>query len=224
MSAPRDQRHPFEDERRIHDGALARARLASLGLQPEWLEVVAADAAAAAATVTGFHPRTAQGLLIWLEGVPSLRDQLVRRDWIQADDRGHELTIHPDGELAISVTSATGGVGDPLRVPRTRAPKGVTTRDLVESNRQLSAWSDDPEWAGGRGTEEVRRVWLLLIDVVDDEVRAELSLPSMIRDGYVTGWEERILLRNQPLDSPGDSLLDPNDDDEPYPDVKRRSS
>lgn len=225
MSTPEHPQSPFDDERRIHEGALARARLASLGLEPEWLESVAADAAAAAATVTRFHPRTAQGLLIWLEGVPSLRDQLVRRGWIQADDRGHELTIHPDGEFAISVTSATGGVGDARRIPRTRAPKGVTTKDLVESNRQLSAWSEYPEWAGGRGAEETRRVWVLLIDIAGDEAHAELSLPSTIRDGYITGWEERILLRSQSPDVQGEALLGPMDDnDEPHPDVKRRSS
>jgi hypothetical protein len=52
---------------------------------------------------------------------------------------------------------------------------------------------DEDEWVS---------TWILLVHHAQNELRAELSLPLDVgTDGRVSVWQERIILRAQPLDS-----------------------
>jgi hypothetical protein len=54
-----------------------------------------------------------------------------------------------------------------------------------------------------------RSTWLLLFHVGQHELRAELSLPvDMNEEGYITAWQQRIILPSQPLD-PQPAVLAP---------------
>jgi hypothetical protein len=84
--------------------------------------------------------------------------------------------------------------------PSTRYEKGVATVEAVSRNfLQLSLpidlGDDEPVDADidGIGT------WILLYNVTETEIRAELSLPDSMVDGYIDTWLERIILPPIPL-------------------------
>jgi hypothetical protein len=42
--------------------------------------------------------------------------------------------------------------------------------------------------------------WILLYNVTDNEIRAELSLPDSMVEGYIDTWVERLILPPIPLE------------------------
>jgi hypothetical protein len=141
-------------------------------------------------STTAFDVPIRAGFDAWAETVRALRAIKVPQGWIQSDDKNVSLTISPNMEHAIQVMAGDRytGLGDPHLVPQPKNQKGEATAFVVES-AQLSLF-------GARTTHRLRKgpiVWFLLIHRVPgkDEVRAELSLPASMLDGYVTTWHHR---------------------------------
>jgi hypothetical protein len=126
------------------------------------------------------------------------------------NDRNLPLTVNRATELAITASSGDEFTGIEDAAPRTRNPKGVTTRQKVNANAaQLGLFSDMTDSAE-EFLEEVKKwnTWLLLSyrDHAARVVRCELSRPVGIGvDGRVDGWYERIILGAVPFD--GDELV-----------------
>ncbi len=147
--------------------------------------------------------------MLWGEGTAAFRRLMVgAHDWTYDELDGQPRTISPDGRIAVVVQTGDEwtGVDWPGRAPSTRHPKGDATKRKVASNAlQLELFSTASE-AQEIEAELAPMTWVLLLAIVDGELRAELSLPETISDaGYVVAWRTRILLASHPVD--GDDVV-----------------
>jgi hypothetical protein len=192
----------------------AADRLAELGLKPEMLELALLGADAEARTYTELDPPNMQGMARFSRTVRLLREQLVPLGWAYDNPRNLARTVSPDRKVAIIATLGDAATGYPELVPSTRYEKGVATAEAVNRNfLQLTLPFDlgdeEPtEDDGGTTT------WVLLYHVTETEIRAELSLPDSMVDGYIDTWLERIVLAPIPLPAApqvaGQSAADPD--------------
>jgi hypothetical protein len=172
-------------------------RLAELGLSVEIIERVVRRADAEAAACTALDPPIIEGLTRWGRTTRYLREELVPLGWTFDNPRNLARTIHPSGQFAIVAATGDELTGLANLLPTTKHVKGYATVHAVEANfEQLSLFDIGPrsDDAGDLLT------WLLLFHSDEDEFRAELSLPTQIIDGRITGWAERIVLPPFPRD------------------------
>jgi hypothetical protein len=175
-------------------------RLAELGLGAEALELAIRGADAEARTYTELDPPNMQGMARYSRTVRLLREQLVPLGWTYDNPRNLARTLSPDRQVALIATLGDSATGDPEVVPSTRYEKGIATaeaitRNFVQLSLPLDLDGDAAEEDGEGGT----ATWVLLYHVTEAEIRAELSLPDSMVDGYIDTWLERIILEPVPL-------------------------
>lgn len=178
-------------------------RLADLGLTHEGLLRVLTAGAGGYASTTAFHPSSAPGSYLYFETTAGLRRLSSPLGWEHDELDGQARTFDPVRRNAIIVQTGderTGLIGEPA--PTTRHPKGSATSKKVKVNAEqtelftIGRTGDVP---GGIGSV---LSWVLLVAIVDGELRAELSLPDrMSASSRPTGWLERIIIGAIPLGS-----------------------
>lgn len=165
----------------------------------------------ARANCTANHPPLFASFVAWGEAVRVLRDGLALRGWVRSNERNWPRTIHPNGNIAITVATGTEATGRTAESPTTTSSKGPSTVDALEVNR-MQFWlpgMEPPELEVGE-EENKPTTWLLLVHHAKDEIRAELSLPLDVdREGKVSVWRERIILGAIPLDGEPIEILPP---------------
>lgn len=200
---------PVQVYQHPHD---ARRRLAELGIAVEALQAALQAGTAARLACTENDPPFIPGTEAWRFVVRTLREELLPKGWRKSDPGNYSLVSNDERKVSIVVAS-----GDDLtRVypgsPRTRSLKGLYTEAaIVRNTYQYDLF---PETL----TERLREVaavleypvWILLIQITDEETRAELSLPNEIDDGVIVSWAERIFI---PDDEPGEGGGKKYDDD-----------
>jgi hypothetical protein len=188
----------------VIEGASVGDRLADLGLKPEILEFALRGADAEARTYTALDPPNMPGMARYARTVRLLREQLIPLGWTFDNPRNLARTVSPDRRVAIIATLGDAATGVPHVPPSTRYEKGIATVEAVSRNfLQLTLPIDlgdegyvDDDDAGETTT------WVLLYTVTETEIRAELSLPDSMVDGFIDTWLERILLPPVPLQPP----------------------
>ncbi len=184
----------------VIEGDQVADRLAELGLKAEILEFALRGADAEARTYTQLDPPNMQGMARYSRTVRLLREQLIPLGWSYDNPRNLARTVSPDGQVAVIATLGDAATGVPHVRPSTRYEKGIATVEAVSRNfLQLSLPIDlgddqpvDPDVDGAA-------TWILLYNVTESEIRAELSLPDSMVDGYIDTWLERIILAPIPL-------------------------
>jgi hypothetical protein len=188
--------HSFEDD--------AESILNSMGLRREILSEVCQRGLAQYLTATVHHPQNAAGSFFYHEAVRSLRDLLISSGWEHVSD-GLELTFNSDRKIAIAVSSGNVNVGDRLRRPAFKYPKGPRTGAAVAGNtKQLNLFEGFanlqayilPIPPQRVGFERFQTWWLLhYVDPISGKMKAELSLPIAIAGLDETNqFEYRIIL------------------------------
>jgi hypothetical protein len=176
-------------------------RLAALGLKAEILEFALRGAEAEARTYTALDPPNMAGMARYSRTVRLLREQLVPLGWTYDNPRNLARTVSPDGRTAIIATLGDAATGRPDATPSTKYEKGVATIEAVGRNfLQLTLPIDLGDEGPVDFDDEGTTTWVLLYHVTDDEIRAELSLPDSVVDGYLDTWVERLLLASIPLE------------------------
>lgn len=183
----------------LHEEATATSRLAGLGLSVEDLEFALRGADAEARMWSRLAPPAMAGMARWGKTNELLRLRLLRRAWSHDNPKGLPRTISPGRDFAIVATAGDAATGISQGRPTTRYAKGIETARAVEQNVQLAF-----DFAGvdiGRALaaavneDEALATWLLLYNVTDEQIHAELSLPNgMSERGFVGSWIERIIL------------------------------
>lgn len=136
-------------------------------------------------------PIIAPGFLCWEKIIRGLRDRHPR--WKRERERNFELTVDPEGRIAIAVIAGNSLTGHPDRSPATARPRGKVTQEVLDQRQKnfLHLVPEEPD------PHVEAPIWVVLyhIDVAAGEWRAELSQPTgMTKDGEVRGWRERIIL------------------------------
>lgn len=164
------------------------------------------------------EPPNLGGINRWGKGVRFLREELLPDGWGFDNSRLFCRTVHPSGEFAIVVSSGDDFVGEfiPGCSPTTKYNKGQTVVRAVVNNEQL-AWDfgTDGEREATPGDAAIL-TWFLLFRVTDDQIYAELSLPSAIDGGAISDWAERIILPPIDLENADRTVEDPPDDEGGY--------
>jgi len=180
----------------VFEGDQAVERLAELGLTPQVLEFALIGADAEARTYTALDPPNMQGMARYSRTVRLLREQLVPLGWTHDNPRNLARTLSPDRRVAVIATLGDAATGVAHGLPSTRYGKGVATVEAVSRNFvQLTLPIDlgDPDPLDS-DTEDGTVTWVLLYHVTDTEIRAELSLPDSMVDGYIDTWMQRLIL------------------------------
>jgi hypothetical protein len=192
----------------VYDGDQAADRLAELGLKAEMLEFALRGADAEARTYTELDPPNMPGMARYARTVRLLREQLVPLGWTFDNPRNLARTVTPDRRIAIIATLGDAATGVPHVMPSTKYEKGIATVEAVNRNfLQLSLPIDLGDEEPFDSTDDGTVTWILLYNVGETEIRAELSLPDSTVDGYIDTWIERIVLPPVPLEeTPLDSV------------------
>jgi hypothetical protein len=185
----------------VVEGDQVAERLAELGLRPEMFDFALRGAEAEARTYTQLDPPNMAGMARYSRTVRLLREQLVPLGWSYDNPRNLARTVSPDRRVAIIATLGDGATGVPYVSPSTRYEKGVATieavgRNFVQLILPIDLGYEQPVEADSEGT----TTWVLLYSITDTQIRAELSLPDSMVDGYIDTWLERIILPPVPLE------------------------
>jgi len=187
----------------VIEGDPVADRLAELGLKVEILDFALRGADAEARTYTALDPPNMAGMARYARTVRLLREHLIPLGWTFDNPRNLARTVSPDGRVAIIATLGDAATGVAHVPPSTRYEKGVATVEAVSRNFLQLTLPIDLGAAGFVDTEDVETTtWVLLYNVTEAEIRAELSLPDSMVDGYIDTWLERIILPPVPLHPP----------------------
>lgn len=192
-------------------------KLRELGLTESLLLGAVAKGLFAWLDCTANHPPSFPGMAAWGETNCNLRESLLPQGWERLNDRNLPLTVKRDTGIAITASSGDECTGLEESIPRTRNPKGLTTKEAILSNRAQLGLFEDMDVVPIDVVNAVSEwtTWLLLSyrDISARVVRSELSRPVNIGiDGRVDGWAERIILKSIPFD--GDQVSLEHDGDE----------
>jgi hypothetical protein len=177
-------------------------RLAELGLKAEILDFALRGADAEARAYTALDPPNMAGMARFARTVRLLREQLIPLGWTFDNPRNLARTVSPDGRVAIITTLGDAATGVPHVPPSTRYEKGIATVEAVNRNfLQLALPIEIEDDVAGDDDGETT-TWVLLYNVTGTEIRAELSLPDSMVDGFIDTWLERIILPPVPLQPP----------------------
>jgi hypothetical protein len=184
----------------VFDGDQVPDRLAELGLKAEFFEFALRGADAEARTYTPLDPPNMAGMARYARTVRLLREQLVPLGWTYDNPRNLARTVRPDRRVAIVTALGDAATGVAHVSPSTRYEKGVATVEAVSRNfLQLTLPIDlGDEYPVEQQADGVV-TWILLYAVTEAEIRAELSLPDSMVEGYIDTWLERIILPPVPL-------------------------
>lgn len=151
-------------------------------------------------------PPSGKGIGIWSAEMGRLRELLLPKGWEKCDKDFFSTVIHYDEEIAIVVMAGNDETGLKDGKPKSRSRKvnrtrkGVAIRHAIEVNKHFLAYQHNPLWFNEMGiTERPLRTWVLLHNIGPntssfEDVRIELSLPVGLTDGYVSTWQERLLI------------------------------
>lgn len=171
------------------------ARLVSFNVtRQELIEVVRGVVAARADSVEN-DPVTAEGLLAYIYGTRFLRSLFRTKGWHLHRENNIESVSHPDREQRIIYQSVD--LAASRQNPQAVSGKG-TGSDKIIAEAQGTLFPEE-EIAkitkSGRAPKFDLGVWYFCVSVNgDDDIRAELSLPTAVEGGNFKGFIERIYI------------------------------
>lgn len=174
----------------------ARRRLMELNVSVEALIKAVQAGHVARLNCTDNDPPFIPGTEAWRMVVRTLRDELLPLGWRKDDPSNYSLVINDSSEINIVVASADEFTCRWPGMPRTKSLKGLFTEAAVLKNSLEGDLFPDTIVAQLRRAATVLnfKTYMLLININDEQCRAELSLPSAFDDQTVTGWAERIFI------------------------------
>lgn len=178
----------------VFEGPSAEKRVARLGLSVDGLTQSILEGEYARMEAVEDDPITAAGTDAYRYRVRALRQTFKPQGWTRGTDRGLEKTQSPDGKVVVITRGGDSGVGFTDAFPQPQGKVGEAGEKAADKNASLAL---DPNWFNvGQAQESEFETWMLLVHRQKDTVRAELSLPSEVKNGRVSAWIERIILPN----------------------------
>lgn len=201
------------------DSTLVSDRLAELGVFKEDLIQVIQAAVGARGNATPLHPKSAPGMLAYIEGTYRLRSELLSKGWVPYVSRDNIESVFNETTNVKIVYQNAELAGHPSADPIPSSKKGAGSARAV-------AWGQGelfPELDGQVPPEMLAAVWYLFVQANGLDVRAELSCPISVQADRFQGFRERILLVQEgEWDTP--NLIDDEQQPEIEINVTRKAS
>ena len=187
----------------ISDPNEAEGRLREMGVVPFHLRDGLRAGPRFLASLTEFDTSVIKGAGVYNAISRELATTHIPLGWEKSDRQGFRRLIHPEGDFSIVVHSGNRFTGVPKMQPANSYPfmegkrqalrQAVFHNSLLVSIEQRHFADVTRNW--GRGL-----TYLLLHHITAREIRAELSLPVSVEQGYIVAFRERILLPADRLD------------------------
>lgn len=164
------------------------------GLKREDLLAAVVAAVAAVGACTENDPPTARGYDAWRSALRRLREVLLPQGWEKDDTGNFSTVVNHSARTRIAVVNTDDATGNQSRYPVNRSRKGVNSDRASRINQRVLPF---PEWIETEPDDAVipgYATWYLCIYVEQNVVRAELSLPTRLDNGFFADWKERIML------------------------------
>lgn len=178
---------------RLHELGLTRAQL---------LEVVAAMVGARA-DATENDPPMAASWSSWRMGTRRARDVLrpttALGRWERDESGQISSVVNKLVGVRVIVSNTDDGTCEDSRHPQNRSRKGAGTDQLVFDNQLsfLDALDSAPSASSSeRPASKPIQNWYLCVYNQGDDVRAELSCPTLVDNGFFADFRERIEIVN----------------------------
>jgi hypothetical protein len=148
---------------------------------------------------------SAPGYMSWNYGTRRMREELIPLGWERSEEGQLSSVYNRKLNIKLIVCNTDEGTGLPDRAPAQRSKKGLATELAVYGNQVLVQQNFMPaleptmSWVPRRAGDQPV-CWYLCVCDMGSFIRAELSCPVSIEDGYFTGFIERLV------------LIGPNDD------------
>lgn len=183
------RKFPYDVNRRLHE----------LGLNKELLLKVVDAVSAAHANCTENDPPSARCWDGWRMGTRRAREIFRPLGWDKDDTHTYSVILNHRERVRLVVVNSTDGTGLETGSPLNSAKKGPRSAESALVNRQLvldlAGFKEELERRLKLAEAAKYTTWCLCVFVDSETVRAELSQPVGFSRGFVTRWEERILLK-----------------------------
>lgn len=173
------------------------SRLSHFGITAEEVVPLIEAVVAARNDVVSVDALTAAGTKAYLAGVRHLRFLFLPKGWELDSTNGVESVVQVETGMRIvyqSVESACVGI----RGPQPINAKGPAAENAIKMGQGVLFHEEElPEVAPDKIAGLSSMLWFLCVSVNDEDdedVRAELSLPSAIENGHFKGFLERIFI------------------------------
>ncbi|MDO5511934.1 hypothetical protein [Corynebacterium sp.] len=171
----------------------AEQYLAQMDVSLEHIVAALNSGGTAAANTDSFHPVNAPGFYFWSETSATLRrSHSTGPEWSCDNKFGRPRISHSSGKyilVAVGGNELTASQQDP-NVARRKGPGLEAAQyEQLTIGLPLSGSTSVPDLSGPPFGE-----WLLLYRADRQGVRAEVSLPSGVSEGLITGWKVRVIL------------------------------
>jgi hypothetical protein len=181
------------------------SKLESLGLSRVILKQAIGAGLLKYCSASKLAPLNAGGSEASFAIIQMLREQLLSNNgWMLLNQHGQSLTVNPDLQISIVVTSGDKDTGLPDGRPCTKNGKGSETKNQIRQNimtgQTFNLFDDESEVAEKETNVDNHVLWVLLyhFDPKKKEVRYELSLPVGFKDVgtkgkvKVSNWTDRL--------------------------------
>jgi hypothetical protein len=170
------------------------ARLAeTFGVSRDELIQVVREVVGARADAVDNDPISAAGLFAYIHGTRNVRALFRSRGWLNEAVDNIPLVKHPARPLMVSYQSVDLACSD-FHTPQAISGKGAGAERVID---EAQGWLFSPAElppATAPDTPINRGLWHFCVSVIEDDVRAELSLSSGISGGNFKGFLERIFI------------------------------
>ena len=195
----------YQKKRIVEEEGAVVSALTSIGWTKEELLEVVEAAVGARRSATANHPLGTGGMRAWQDGTCRLRELGKVRGLRNDDEDRIASTVDEKNKLRFIVSSGDENTGEPNQTPQNRNKKGAGTgKTLGEAFDFYDSVLNDQALTKTTEIEGQHTAWYLLIYCEGDTVKAEISCPDGMLDGFFTGFSERIILRN---DEDSDSIV-----------------
>ena len=165
-------------------------RLAEWGLTGGMLQDALRPGLEHAMRVRSTSLASSPGTYMFHEGMEALGAMLQSAGWRVIKVGGQDRIVHPEGKIAIVVSSATNLSSELPRLAPVTRPKGPATRNSLDGRRM-----PEPLFGDIDDSPNEAPLWFLLHERTPTGAYVELSRPlrTSVR-GAVNEWSERIRL------------------------------
>lgn len=154
---------------------------------------IAHSASTARNAATLNDPIGAASFYAWGAGTRRMREIGIQKGWERDDTNQIPSVFDRENNVRFVFCNMDSGTGDVSRTPQNRSKKGSSTVKLIDENQRVfTFYKEIAELTTDEKTNSI--YWYICVHSDDGVLKVELSCPDAIREGFICGYSQRIIL------------------------------